>query len=44
MIKSGIRDIIGSEYLSIDFYLSKSCNKSCSYEFFMYEPKIPESL
>ena len=31
MIKSGIRDIIGSEYLSIDFYLSKSCNKSCYY-------------
>lgn len=31
MIKSSIYDIMGSEYLSIDFYLSKSCNKSCYY-------------
>jgi len=27
----GITHIMGSEYLTIDFYLSKSCNKSCHY-------------
>ena len=27
----GMTHIMGSEYLSIDFYLSKSCNKSCYY-------------
>jgi len=30
MIKS-LKDLHGSEYLSVDFYLSKSCNKSCYY-------------
>ena len=26
-----LKDVYNSEYLSIDFYLSKSCNKSCHY-------------
>ena len=30
MIRS-LKDLHGSEYLSVDFYLSKSCNKSCHY-------------
>ena len=28
---TNLRNLMGSEYLSIDFYLSKSCNKSCYY-------------
>ena len=28
---TNLRELMGSEYLSIDFYLSKSCNKSCYY-------------
>jgi hypothetical protein len=30
MIKT-LKDLKGSEYLTVDFYLSKSCNKSCYY-------------
>jgi hypothetical protein len=30
-MKGGLTHIMGSEYLSIDFYLTKSCNKSCYY-------------
>ena len=26
-----LKDLKGSEYLTVDFYLSKSCNKSCHY-------------
>ena len=26
-----LKDLKNSDYLSVDFYLSKSCNKSCHY-------------